>query len=234
MPAVIMLAMSGALALAAFAKAGSMMFLGAPRTKPAANAHECGVWMRAPMLLLGGICVVLGLAPVAVWPVLAAAAGIWNPAWAGAAAPAPLDTLGAVHRALAVLIAAAAILLWRKVRATRPRRGPTWDCGYAAPSVRMQYSGGSFAGIATGWFSWILRPARTLRRPRGFFPAEAIRLERVPEAVLDLLLVPLGVRVMRVSTAVRRLQHGRLSAYILYVVAGLAALGALVLIESMP
>ena len=34
----------------------------------------------------------------------------------------------------------------------------------------------------------------------------------------------------RDRTAVRRLQHGRLQAYILYLVAGLAALGGLVLL----
>jgi hydrogenase-4 component B len=55
----------------------------------------------------------------------------------------------------------------------------------------------------------------------------------VPETILERVLVPVGARVMQVSTAVRRLQHGHLSAYILYVVAALAALGVLVLMESM-
>ena len=135
---------------------------------------------------------------------------------------------------LAALSAAAGFLLWRKVATPHLRCGPTWDCGYAAPTAKMQYTSGSFAGVAAAWFFWILRPVRTLRRVRGYFPAEAIRLERVPETVLELVMMPLGTRVMTISTAVRRLQHGRLSAYILYVVAGLAALTALVLIESMP
>ena len=234
LPAVIMLAMAGALALAAFAKAGALIFLGAARTKLAANAHECGGWMRAAMLVLAGICVAIGLVPILFWPAVASAAGAWHPAWAGAEVPVSLFTLGWVHLGLVVLIASAAGWLWCKVRSNGLRRGPTWDCGYAAPSARMQYSSGSFAGIAAGWFCWILRPARRLRRPRGHFPASAILLERTPETVLEQLLLPLAARVMRVSTAVRRLQHGRLSAYILYVVAGLAALSVLVLIESMP
>ena len=94
----------------------------------------------------------------------------------------------------------------------------------------MQYTSGSFAGIAAGWFAWVLRPERKLRRPRGYFPAEAIRLERVPETVLERIIAPVGAAIMRVSTAVRRLQHGRLQFYILYVVAGLIALGVLVLL----
>lgn len=234
MPAVIVLAMSGALALAAFAKAGAIIFLGAARTKPAAAAHECDGWMRGPMLALAGICLVLGLAPVLLWPALASAAAAWHPAWAGAMSPEPLATLGWVNLGLAATLAAAGSWLWRKVRANNLRRAPTWDCGYGVPSAKMQYTSGSFAGLAAGWFGWVLRPVRTLRRVRGHFPAHALRLERVPETVLERVVFPAGGYVMEVSTAVRRLQHGRLSAYILYVVAGLAALGVLVFMESLP
>ena len=75
MPAAIMLAMAGALALASFAKAGAMIFLGAPRTQAAAQAHECGSWMRGPMLALAGVCVTIGLAPMLFWPAVARVVG---------------------------------------------------------------------------------------------------------------------------------------------------------------
>lgn len=234
MPAAIMLAMTGALALVSFAKAGAMIFLGAPRSKPAAQAHECGRWMCGPMLALAGMCLALGLAPIFFWPAVSHAAGAWYPAWASAEAPAPLLTLGFVHIALAVLIADAGVLIWWKVHANGLRRGLTWDCGYATPSAKMQYTSGSFAGLASGWFGWILRPIRKLRRARGHFPVEALRLERVPETVLERVVTPVGEIIMWASAAIRNLQHGRLSAYILYVVAGLAALGVLVLFESTP
>jgi hydrogenase-4 component B len=119
--------------------------------------------------------------------------------------------------------------LWRKVNNNEVRRGLTWDCGYAIPASRMQYTSGSFAGIASGWFAWALRPERKMRRPRGLFPLSAFRLERVPETVLERIIAPLGTAIMRISTVVRRLQHGRLQFYILYVVAGLIALGSIVL-----
>ncbi len=54
MPAAILLGITGALALATFVKAGSIVFLGAPRTKVAAQAHDCGLHMRVPMLVLAG------------------------------------------------------------------------------------------------------------------------------------------------------------------------------------
>jgi hydrogenase-4 component B len=227
-PAAIMLAMAGALALASFAKAAAVVFLGAPRTPAAVHAHECGPAMRGAMLALAGCCVAIGLAPVLVWPAMSRATGVWHPAWNLATAPAPLATLGALHVVLAIVGVAAAAGLWRLARARGLRRALTWDCGYAAPTARMQYTSGSFAGIATGWFWWILRPERRLRRPRGLFPASARLVERTPETVLERLLTPAGDAVLRVSTAVRRLQHGKLQSYILYLVAGLVAVAALV------
>lgn len=232
MPAAIMLAMAGALALAVFVKAGAVIFLGAPRTKIASHAHECGAWMRGPMVLMAAVCLAIGLLPGLVWPLISRAVGAWHPAWSGAASPAPLATLGMAHLALAVLGVAAGFFLCRKVRAAGLRRALTWDCGYAAPSAKMQYSSGSFGGLAGAWFSWIFLPVRKLRRPRGPFPAAAIRIERIPETVLERGIAPLGARIMRVSSATRRLQHGRLQSYILYVLVGLVAIGIIILTGS--
>jgi hydrogenase-4 component B len=228
LPAVIMLAIAGALAMASFVKAGAMIFLGAPRTQPAARAVECGPWMRGPMLGLATLCAAMGLAPLLFWPAISRVAESWRPAWTPAEAPAPLVALSAAQATLAFLVVAAAAFLWRKARGASARRGMTWDCGYAAPSARMQYSSASFAGIASGWFSWILRPERKTRRPRGLFPADAIRLERFPETVLEKIVGPAGAAIKLVAVSARRLQHGRLQFYILYVVAGLVGLGALV------
>ena len=71
-----------------------------------------------------------------------------------------------------------------------------------------------------------------MRRPRGHFPAKAICLEHIPETVLERIIGPISVTIIQVSTSVRRLQHGRLQFYILYVVAGLFALGAVVLLGA--
>jgi hydrogenase-4 component B len=230
MPAAIMLAMSGALAMASFAKAGAMIFLGAPRTQVATHTHECGMEMRAPMLALAGVCVMIGLAPILFWPVVSRAVGSWRPAWTRVETLAPLVMLGSVHVVLALVVLAAVTWLWRMAHANGLRRGLTWDCGYATPAARMQYTSASFAGIAAGWFRWVMQPERKMRRPRGLFPEEAIRLERIPETVLERIIGPVSLSIMRVSTAVRRLQHGRLQFYILYVVAGLIGLGVLVLL----
>jgi len=228
MPAIILLAMAGALALASFLKAGAVVFLGASRTHAAGHAHEAGWLMRGPMLLLAAMCITVGIAPFLFWPAVARAMSEWNPGWSAAEPGAPLLTLSLMQLAFAALFLAGGMALWRLARAGGARRALTWDCGYAAPTARMQYTGGSFAAIASGWFSWIFQPERILRRPRGPFPTRAGRMERVPETVLERVVEPAGAAVMRLSMAARQLQHGRLQYYIIYVAGGLVALAFLV------
>ena len=234
MPAALMLAMAGALALATFMKAGAVIFLGAPRTKAAAHAHESGPLMHGAMLALAAGCVAIGLAPLFFWPAIARAVGAWNPMWPAAEPPVPLGTLSLVHVTLAVLFVSGGLWLWRRVHTNGLRRGLTWDCGYSTPTARMQYTGGSFAGIAGGWFDWILQPERVQRRPRGSFPLQARRIERVPETVLEHIIEPAAGVVMRWSSAARQLQHGRLQFYLAYLAGGLAGLAIIVWLGEMP
>ncbi len=228
MPAAIMLGVTGALALAAFVKAASTLFLGAPRTAAARHAHEAGPWMRGPMIFLALGCVTLGLAPLLVWPAIARTVETWHPAWIAAEAAPTVAILSPVQGGIAAVAVLCAFILWSVARHRGVRPGPTWDCGYAVPTARMQYTAGSFGDTAAHWFRWILQPELRLRRPRGFFPSEASRMDRVPETVLERGIQPVAGVILRISTAVRSLQHGRLQFYIAYIVAGLLGLAALV------
>jgi len=228
-PAAILLGVTGALALACFAKVCGVVFLGAPRSAAAEHAHESGPAMRGAMLVLAVACVAIGLAPGFFWPAIARAAGAWHPAWAQAAPPASLATLGRLNVALALGATTAAWWLWRRVQRPGFARALTWDCGYAAPTPRMQYTAASFAGIITEWFAWILRPVRHEIRPADTFPVAANFSEHTPETVLEQVIDPAGAAVMRVSAATRRLQHGRLQSYLLYLVIGIVGLAIVVL-----
>jgi hydrogenase-4 component B len=207
--------------------------LGTARSEAAARGREPGWSMRAPMLVLAAGCVAIGLAPALFWPAIQRATAAWQPGWSPAAtSPAPLQTLGAFHVAIAALAALGTLGLWRRVKNNGVTREVTWDCGYALPTPRMQYTAGSFAAIITEWFASILRPRRRASLPDSPFPASA-RLEvHTPETVLESVVVPIGMLVMRLSTAVRRLQHGRLQAYMLYLLAGVVALAVLALMGA--
>jgi len=227
--AAIILAMTGALALACFIKASSVVFLGAARSKAAATAHECGRPMLAAMGVLAAACAAIGLAPAVFWPALASASYAWRGPWLGVQAPPSLIVLGFCELALAILAAGAAFWLWRRVGAGKVERAPTWDCGYTAVDSRIQYTAGSFAATILEWFAWIVRPVRKAVLPEEAWPAGASLEVHTPETVLEYLVLPAGALVMRVSHAVRRLQHGRLPAYLFYILAGVAGLAALVL-----
>jgi hydrogenase-4 component B len=228
MPAAIMLGITGALALATFVKASAMIFLGAPRSAVARHAHDAGGWMRAPMIVLAAACVVIGSAPLLLWPALRRAVATWDPAWNPDTTPTPLAWIGPMQLMVAVALVSGAAALWYVTSRRVVQRNLTWDCGYALPTSRMQYTGGSFSGIGAGWFRWILAPERRLRRPRGFFPMRADISERVPETVLERIIQPFGQVILGLAAIARQLQHGRLQFYIAYVVAGLAGLTALV------
>jgi hydrogenase-4 component B len=233
-PTAVFLAATGALALACFAKVCGVALLGAPRTDEAAHARECGWPMRSAMLLLASACVMIGVAPLLVWPAILRATGAWRSTWAGASAPAPLGSLGLVHVGLVVTGLGAAVWLRRRVaRRGLVRRG-TWDCGYAAPTARMQYTAGSFASTITEWFAFILRPERDEVLPAGPFPRDARSSRHTPETVLERVVEPVGHVVLRISRAARRLQHGRVQSYVLYVVVCLAALATWIAAGSGP
>ena len=52
--------------------------------------------------------------------------------------------------------------------------------------------------------------------------------------MLEHVIEPAGRAVLRVSTMVRRLQHGRVQAYVLYVLLGVVALAAWACLGGMP
>ena len=228
LPAAILLGVTGALALACFVKVCGVVFLGAPRSAAAERAHESSPLLLGPMGLLAALCVLLGLVPVLFWPALARAVGDWEPNWAGTPAPTPLATLSIVQTVLAAILVGAAVWLWRRSPRAGSRRALTWDCGYAQPTARTQYTAGSFAGIITEWFGWILRPEKREVKAEAIFPKEAAHAGHTPETVLERIVGPFADWVMLASNLTRRLQHGRLQAYLFYLVVGLAGLALLV------
>ena len=232
MSAAILLGTTGALALACFVKVCGIVFLGAPRSASATRAHECGWPMRGAMLALASGCIAIGLAPTVFWPAVARAVSAWRPGTVAPSAPESLAWLGWMHVAILLGGVAAIAVLVQRVRLTGLVRSPTWDCGYARPDARLQYTAGSFGGMLVEWFAWILRPVVHRDLDAGVLPRRAYHASHTRETVLECVVEPLARIVMRVSTCVRRLQHGRVQAYILYIVAGLAATTAVILAGS--
>ena len=216
--ATVALAMTGALAVACFVKVLGTVFLGAPRTQESLHAHEPGPAMLAPMIALACGCVGIGLFPLAVTPLLQAAVRTW------AAQPAllplavvPLKGLTALGLALAGLAAAGALVLKRTLRAKGVREGLTWDCGYARPTARMQYTGSSLGDSLVTLTSFLLWPRKCRTALRGHFPRPSSFKSLVPDTVLDRLVLPLFRAAGSYLPRLRVLQQGQTHVYVLYI-----------------
>jgi formate hydrogenlyase subunit 3/multisubunit Na+/H+ antiporter MnhD subunit len=222
--AVATLAGVGGLALACFVKAFGVVFLGEPRTPAAAGAREAPRAMLGALAVLALACFAIGLAPQFAAPALASALDAFDPALgASLAGVAPFGSISlaawALLAALAAVAAVAASLARRRRLASRPL---SWDCGYAAPSARMQYTASSFADGLVGLLHWALWPEVDAKRlARSPFPGPAHLHTELPDPVLDRLTLPAAHRLSRVSLWFRWVQHGRTHSYVLYILLAL-------------
>jgi hydrogenase-4 component B len=237
------LAMIGALAVACFVKVLGATFLGSARSPEAERAVESPPSMLVPMAILAALCAFIGLAPSLLQPPLDAAIASWSGSGAaqGSAAGtvevvgsnaipsigtlAPLGQIGLAAAALLVIAALAAFLFSRgtRVASGTPKR-PTWDCGYAKPTSRMQYTSSSFARGIVGMFAWLLRPKAEPGRIQGHFPDAEVLHGEVDEAVLDRVLRPALRGMESLSRWSHRFQQGLTQHYVLYILIALVAL----------
>ena len=236
------LALIGGLAAACFTKAFGVVFLGEARSSQAQseNVHEAPAAMRIPMVVLAACCVLLGVLCPLVVPLLAPAVS--------SATGLPLETarqhLADVGGPLTWIMVGAAILLVvlgglallrkRLLAGREVGQAGTWDCGYAAPTARMQYTASSFAQPLTDIFRLFLRTHRTGRQVEGPFPRDAQLETHTPDIFHDGFFRPAFRGVGWLMERLRWLQHGRLQLYVLYIVLTLLVLLVWKLGPSLP
>ena len=211
----------GGLAAACFAKVFGTVFLGEPRTGQSAAAHEVPRSMRFSMTFLAVLCVVLGLAgPLAVKLVTPVAGQLLDKtqvATVSVMARGLLWKIGLGGFAL-ILITGFLWSLRRRLLAGRVNTvSPTWDCGYAAPNSRMQYTAASFAWPVIAMFQWVVRPKLHVKIGQELFPRKADLSSRSDDIFRQGLFDPLFRAVSEVARRVHVLQEGRNQLYVLYI-----------------
>src|ERR1022692_203801 len=191
------LALIGGLAAACFTKAFGIVFLGQPRSEHAEQAHEVGLAMVLPGVVLAAACILIGLlganvvysmAPL-ISEVTGLSATIVRASLSTAAHSIALVSItGGVLAGIATLLAIGrAIALSNRSVST----SVTWDCGYGKPSRRMQYTASSFAQPLTDTFDLLLQTRRLVIAPRGFFPKEASLFTETPDPYQEYIFRPL-------------------------------------------
>lgn len=152
-----LLALTGGLAAACFAKVFGIAFLGVPRSHHVQRARRLeSAGAIVGMSWLAGLCLVLGILPTPMLRLLEGVAisltGVGLPASAsrGWLWLAPVAPETASYAALWVFLALglAWILVWRLLHRNESRTkrlAYPWDCGFGGLTPRMQYTASAFA-----------------------------------------------------------------------------------------
>ncbi|MBM9605142.1 proton-conducting transporter transmembrane domain-containing protein [Desulfopila inferna] len=220
MLAIISLAIIGGLAAACFTKVIGVVFLGEPRSKAAENARESGPAMTVPMIILAVSCLVIGVFPE---PFVGAAfLGLKN-----IEPLAPVDpqylamvtgNLAFVARLFLVVFLGSTLL--RNVLYVRKTvvRGPTWGCGFTQPTVRMQYTGTSYAMSVLEFFKPFVRIRTRYSGITRIFPGRTLYETRVDDIAEIVLVDRLTTPVLYLLGKLRWIQHGHIQLYIGYII----------------
>jgi hydrogenase-4 component B len=235
-----MLALTGGLAAACFAKAFGVTFLGRARTPQAEQAIEAPPSMIASMVWLAALCVALGVAPGYAMLLLDAPTvellhGPGASAVVTARGPLVLSTAPTpggtdataismtMVAALLIALTAMAWVLRRGSRRARPGTAPTWTCGMS-PTARFDYTATAFAKPLRLVFAALYRPRRAVIRETAGTPYVLRRIHYAGE-VVDPAETQIYHRVQRgitvLSRTIRLRSTGRIYGYIGFVLGAL-------------
>ena len=214
--ALAILAATAALALFCFVKVVGLVLLGPSRSDAAAAAEEAPLPMRAALVLLAGVCVVLGLVPGVLFGPLVGLAP-WS---AGVPTETGLELPGTGSLPTVWIVV---VLVGAHRRAVAPAREPQ-PLRRPRPGRPASASSPRFAGRVPGSPSRCascskrcLRPQREITvRSEGGVLQEVSYSGHVPQLIDDHLYAPLERVSLAAAAQARRLQSGSLGTYVVY------------------
>ncbi|MBQ4774317.1 hydrogenase 4 subunit B [Pectobacterium versatile] len=236
--AIVMLAITGALAAMCFVKVYGVSFCGGPRSEKASQAREVPWQMTLSMLLLALCCVALGLGASQIAPILAQVAmslsgahdvavtqgHILIPAQATQAMLSP-----AIVFILLIALPVLPLLVWLFLKGNRSafhRHGEPWACGYAWEPM-MAVSASGFTQPLRAMFGGLYR----MRKRLDPTPLLSRALQGITQGATitepfwdEQIIYPLVRLLRRIGAQLQRLQGGDFRLYCLYVVAALTVL----------
>jgi formate hydrogenlyase subunit 3/multisubunit Na+/H+ antiporter MnhD subunit len=209
----------GGLVLFVVCRLAGMALLGEPRAPEAEQAVESAPLMLFAMSVLGGLCVLIGVAPSL-----------------------PLAAIGQPLRILSVLpekslqvlpflfrtewtvfalffLCFFVVFLWIRTRSMAGRPRPsTWGCGFQKPTRRMVYSAGGFTQLAqdTLLCRCVSPKNETISSP-AIFREHASFVQKISDPVFFHIFMPLFANISNRASSLHRLQAGRLNIYLLYI-----------------
>ncbi|GJL68888.1 MAG: hydrogenase 4 subunit B [Nitrospirales bacterium] len=235
-----LLALTGALALACFVKAFGISFLALPRSPHARKAQEVPVPMRVGMGILAGLCLVLGLAPAVVVPLLdrvsepfagISIAGRMFEMGGWTLAPVSGEFSSLSTPVLAIILVGLTGLGWGLAYVLggkgKTRFYKTWGCGLNV-TARMEYTATGFVQPIKRVFSTIYQPTVKLETEfleESHYFAKQRHFEFSIEPIfLKYLYHPILKFFSTLADRSRVIQGGNLSLYLAYIFVTLVVL----------
>ncbi len=236
--AIVMLALTGALAAMCFVKVYGVSFCGGARSEQATHAREVPWTMTAAMLILALLCVLLGVGASVVAPVLTQVAmslteashvtvaqgSLLIPDSASQAMISPVLTF--VLLLALPLIPFIIYLVLKGEQLGFRRKGDAWACGYAWERD-MAVSAGGFTQPLRSMFAPLYRLRQQLdpsARLARSLEAAKVGAGKVEPLWDERIIYPLVRGINRFAKRIQCLQGGDFRLYCLYVVAALVVL----------
>ena len=225
----------GGFALFCFTRLYGLVFLGAPRSPHAeeiAPTDNITAWRKYFLALMAAGCVLftliapglyLFLSPVQQYLVLhLSPMGYLPKDVTGMAYPVTILCWTAAGMLLLGLIGLI-IFVWRKrLKAIKnARQGVTWDCAYLNPTPRIQYTGGSFSHTGMVALRPFLQSDRNIPRIEELFAKPAQATLETKDWTVSAWGKGLFAFVNSIAALSKKIQHGHINLYILYVLIAL-------------
>jgi hydrogenase-4 component B len=218
--AIVSLAVIGGLALACFTRILGIVFQGEPRSAMAENVDEKGPTMLITMGVLATACFVIGVFPRVF--ILMAIKGVSALGLGYERIPLEpfLQLTGNISLAAAVFFVVFIFVLL--IRSTLYRGKPidrsgTWGCGFTQPTVKMQYTGSSYAASILEFFKPVAPLHEVHPEIEGRFPQKT----HYQSQVNDIAELHMGNVIQRpvlwLFDRLRWIQHGDIHLYIGYI-----------------
>jgi len=216
------LVLIGGLALLCFTKAFGVVFLGTERSPLPESCGEVPFLQLMPMYLLAAVIVMIGLFPLAFINLLSKPVSLLTGSIALPFNAVHYNAFSALQpiswASWLMILLVAGIYAIRKYALSHRKieTGPTWGCGYIAPTAKIQYTAGSFVRTYSKLFAPFLLIGKHEEEVNGIFPSKA-KYHTHPYDKLEKWLIdsPLKLDKLFMGRFVF-LHNGKLQFYILY------------------
>jgi hydrogenase-4 component B len=225
--AIVSLAIIGGLALACFTKVMGVVFQGEPRRSHATDVDEKGPAMLAPMLVLAGLCVIIGVFPrmfitMALKAVPVSGLGYGRiPMEPFLQMTTNITLAAALFFIILLVIMALRLVLYR---GKSIGKAGTWGCGFTQPTPKMQYTGTSYAASILEFFS----PAAPLQEDHpaihGRFAQKTHYHSQIHDIAERYMVRVVVNPILWLFDRLRWMQHGDIHLYIGYILLAIVVL----------